>query len=73
MRRAGRGRFVFVGSISSTVGAANAAAYCASKWGIVGLTKSLAEELADSGLSAVAILPGSVDTEMLAAAASPLE
>lgn len=65
MRRAGRGRFVFVGSISSTVGSPGAAAYCASKWGIVGLAKSLAEELTDSGLSAVAILPGSVDTEML--------
>jgi 3-oxoacyl-[acyl-carrier protein] reductase len=65
MRRAGGGRFVFVGSIASSVGSANAAAYCASKWGIVGFTKSLAEELTDSGLSAVAILPGSVATDML--------
>ncbi len=60
-----RGRFVFVGSISSTLGTARAAAYCASKWGLVGWVKSLAEELTDSGLMAVAVLPGSVDTRML--------
>lgn len=65
MRRAGRGRIVNVGSISSTLGTAGAAAYCASKWGLVGFTKSLAEELSDSGLSAVVVLPGSVDTRML--------
>jgi NAD(P)-dependent dehydrogenase (short-subunit alcohol dehydrogenase family) len=59
------GRFVQVASIAATVGTASASAYCASKWGLVGFTKSLAAELADSGLSAVTILPGSVDTEML--------
>jgi 3-oxoacyl-[acyl-carrier protein] reductase len=65
MRSAGRGRFVFVGSISSTVGTAGAASYVASKWGVVGFVKSLAAELTDTGLVAVAILPGSVDTDML--------
>ncbi|HEY5958393.1 MAG TPA: SDR family oxidoreductase [Polyangiaceae bacterium] len=65
MRARHRGRFVQVASIAATLGTANASAYCASKWGLVGFTKSLAEELRDSGLSAVAILPGSVDTEML--------
>ncbi|MGC4067694.1 MAG: SDR family oxidoreductase [Polyangiaceae bacterium] len=65
MRRRGSGRFVQVGSIASTLGTARASAYCASKWGLVGFTKSLAEELTCSGLSAVAVLPGSVDTEML--------
>lgn len=65
MRRAGRGRLVFVASISSTLGTARAAAYCASKWGLVGFVKSLAEELSDSGLMALAVLPGSVDTRML--------
>lgn len=65
MRQARRGRIVNVGSISSTLGTARAAAYCASKWGLVGFTKSLAEELSDSGLMTVAILPGSVDTRML--------
>ncbi|MBK8999419.1 MAG: SDR family oxidoreductase [Myxococcales bacterium] len=65
MRARGSGRIVNVGSISSTLGCPRAAAYAASKWGLVGFTKSLAEELADSGLSAVVLLPGSVDTDML--------
>lgn len=66
MLNARRGRIVQVASIAATVGTARAAPYCASKWGLVGLTKSLAEELSGTGVSAVSILPGSVDTEMLA-------
>lgn len=66
MRARGSGRIVNVGSISSTLGSPHAAAYAASKWGLVGFTKSLAEELGDSGLMALVVLPGSVDTDMLA-------
>jgi 3-oxoacyl-[acyl-carrier protein] reductase len=65
MRAAGRGRFVFIGSISGTLGSPGAAAYAASKWGLTGFCKSLAEELKDSGLMACAVLPGSIDTDML--------
>jgi 3-oxoacyl-[acyl-carrier protein] reductase len=65
MRAAGAGRFVFIGSISGTLGSPGAAAYAASKWGLTGFAKSLAEELKDSGLMACAVLPGSIDTEML--------
>jgi 3-oxoacyl-[acyl-carrier protein] reductase len=65
MRARRQGRIVHVGSISSTLGTPNAAAYCASKWGLIGFMKSLAEELRDSGVSTMAILPGSVDTQML--------
>ncbi len=65
MRAQARGRLVFVGSISSTLGTAGAAVYCASKWALVGFVKSLAEELKDSGLMSVAVLPGSVETRML--------
>jgi 3-oxoacyl-[acyl-carrier protein] reductase len=65
MLQAGEGRIVQVGSISSTLGSAGGAAYCASKWGLVGFMKSLAEELTGSGLMTVAVLPGSVDTPML--------
>jgi 3-oxoacyl-[acyl-carrier protein] reductase len=65
MLAARRGRIVQVSSISATLGSPGAASYAASKWGTVGLTKSLAEELRDTGLEAVAVLPGSVDTEML--------
>jgi 3-oxoacyl-[acyl-carrier protein] reductase len=65
MRAAGKGRIVHVSSISATLGSPNASAYAASKWGLVGFMKSLAEELHDSGLMTVAVLPGSVDTAML--------
>ncbi len=65
MRKAGRGRLVHVASISSTIGCANNASYAASKWGLIGLSKSLAEELRGTGLASVAVLPGSVDTDML--------
>jgi NAD(P)-dependent dehydrogenase (short-subunit alcohol dehydrogenase family) len=60
------GRFVNVASISSTVGTPRQSAYNAAKWGVIGFTKSLAEELRGTGLQAMAVLPGSVDTTMLA-------
>jgi 3-oxoacyl-[acyl-carrier protein] reductase len=59
------GRFVFVGSISSTIGCAGVASYAASKWGLLGFAKSLAEELRGTDLAALSVLPGSVDTDML--------
>ena len=65
MRKLERGRVLFVGSISSTLGTARSTAYNASKWALVGFMKSLAEEFKNSGLMTAAILPGSVDTEML--------
>jgi 3-oxoacyl-[acyl-carrier protein] reductase len=65
MRARGAGRLLFVASISATLGSPRAAAYAASKWGLVGFMKSLAEEISDSGLMTVAILPGSVATDML--------
>jgi 3-oxoacyl-[acyl-carrier protein] reductase len=60
-----RGRFIAIGSISSTVGTARQSAYCAAKWGTVGFIKSLAEELRGTGLQAMCVMPGSVDTDML--------
>lgn len=66
MRQADRGRIIQVASISATLGTARASAYCASKWGVVGFTKSLAEELRGTGLATLSVLPGSVDTAMLA-------
>ncbi|MEZ4223033.1 MAG: SDR family oxidoreductase [Polyangiaceae bacterium] len=71
MRARGSGRLLFVASISATLGTARATAYNASKWGLVGLMKSLGEELSGSGLMTCAILPGSVDTEMLAGSGFP--
>jgi NAD(P)-dependent dehydrogenase (short-subunit alcohol dehydrogenase family) len=71
MRARGSGHIVFVGSISSTLGSAKLSAYCATKWGIVGFMKSLAEELTDSGLMTCAVLPGSVATRMLEGSGFP--
>jgi 3-oxoacyl-[acyl-carrier protein] reductase len=67
MLHAGRGRFIHLGSISSTLGSPHAAAYAASKWGLTGLHKTLTEELRGTGLVSVALLPGSVETDMLRA------
>lgn len=65
MRARGSGRFVAIGSISGTMGTARLTAYCASKWGVLGFTKALAEELRGTGLVTVCVMPGSVDTQML--------
>ena len=65
MRNAKRGRFIAVSSISATLGTAGASAYNASKWAVNGFIKSLAEELRDTGVQAMSINPGSVDTDML--------
>lgn len=61
----GRGRIINVASISATLGTAGQIAYNASKWGLIGFTKSLAAEISDTGLMTVAVLPGSIDTDML--------
>jgi NAD(P)-dependent dehydrogenase (short-subunit alcohol dehydrogenase family) len=61
----GSGRIVNVASISATLGSPRMSAYCASKWGMVGLTQSVAEETRDRGVQVMAVLPGSIDTEML--------
>jgi len=59
------GRIVAIASISATLGTARQSAYCAAKWGTVGFVKSLAEELRGTGLQAMCVMPGSVDTDML--------
>lgn len=65
MLERGRGRVINVASISSTLGTAGQIVYNASKWGLIGFTKSLAAEISDTGLMTVAVLPGSIDTDML--------
>jgi NAD(P)-dependent dehydrogenase (short-subunit alcohol dehydrogenase family) len=66
MKRRRKGRIVNVASISGTIGTERASAYNASKWGLIGLTKCLAEELRPGGIQCISVSPGSVDTEMLA-------
>lgn len=65
MLKAKRGRIVAIASISSTMGTPLLSAYGASKWGVVGFVKAMAEELRGHGLQAMCVLPGTVDTEML--------
>lgn len=65
MKARRRGRIVNVTSISGTLGTAEGSAYNASKWGLVGLTKCLAEELRPHGVQCLSVSPGSVDTVML--------
>lgn len=60
-----RGRVINVSSIAGHQGTPMLSAYCASKHAVMGLTRALAEELRESGVSVNAICPGSVDTEML--------
>jgi NAD(P)-dependent dehydrogenase (short-subunit alcohol dehydrogenase family) len=66
-----RGRFIAIASISATLGTPKQSAYCASKWGTVGFVKSLAEELRGTGLQAMCVMPGSVDTDMLVGSGFP--
>jgi 3-oxoacyl-[acyl-carrier protein] reductase len=61
----GWGRVVNISSISGTEGTAGMTAYCASKWGLNGLTRALAEEFNGRGVLVAAVLPGSTDTDML--------
>ncbi len=60
----GWGRVVTVSSISALHGEPDSAAYCASKAGLLGLTRSVAVDLARHGVTANAVLPGWVRTEM---------
>jgi len=65
MLERGHGRIVNVASVSAVTGTRGQSAYNASKWAVLGFTKSLAEELRGTGLQAMAVLPGAVDTAML--------
>jgi 3-hydroxybutyrate dehydrogenase len=64
MLKQGWGRVINIASIAGKIGAPYIAAYSASKHGVLGLTKSIALEVAGKGITANAICPGYVDTEM---------
>lgn len=62
---AGAGVIVNVSSVSGVVGVTRRAAYCASKAGIIGLTRAIAVDHAGQGIRANAICPGTVATEWI--------
>ena len=61
----GRGVIVNIASVGGQVGLARRAAYCASKAGLVGLTRAVAVDHAREGIRCVAICPGTVETEWI--------
>ena len=58
------GRIINISSVSGVMGNAGQANYCASKAGVIGLTKSVARELGSRGLTSNAVAPGFIETEM---------
>ena len=74
IKRGGGGKIISMSSRAGKTGTATYAAYCASKFAVIGFTQSLALELAEHRIMVNAICPGLVDTERvdyIAAAAAP--
>lgn len=59
------GRIIATSSMAGRMGNANLAHYVAAKWGVIGMVKSLAMEVANKGITVNAVAPAAVDTPML--------
>jgi NAD(P)-dependent dehydrogenase (short-subunit alcohol dehydrogenase family) len=69
----GWGRIINIASIAGKIGAPYIAAYTASKHGVLGLTRTVALEVATKGVTVNAICPGYVDTAMTTRALETIE
>ncbi len=58
------GKIINLSSVTGIIGNPGQANYCASKAGIIGLTKSAAKELGSRGITVNAVAPGLIETEM---------
>ncbi len=67
------GRIINIASVVGEMGNAGQANYVASKAGLIGLTKSLAQELASRGITVNAVTPGFVETDMTAGLSDELK
>ena len=61
----GSGRIIATSSTAGKMGFPNVGHYVAAKWGVIGLVKSVAQEVGGNGITVNAICPGSVDTDMI--------
>jgi NAD(P)-dependent dehydrogenase (short-subunit alcohol dehydrogenase family) len=60
----GRGRIVMIGSTASQVGFGEGAAYCTAKHGLLGLMRSVAQDVGARGVTCNAVCPGAVHTSL---------
>ena len=72
MRERGFGRIVNISSINGQKGQMGQTNYSASKAGVIGFTKALAQETARKGITVNCIAPGYIDTDMVAAVPQPV-
>jgi SDR family mycofactocin-dependent oxidoreductase len=61
----GSGRIIATSSMGGRMGNPNLAHYVAAKWGVIGLVKTLAVEVAKNGITVNAVCPSAVDTDMV--------
>ena len=72
MTKARSGCIVNIGSIVGVAGNAGQANYAAAKAGLIGLTKTIAKELAAKGITANVVAPGFIQTDMTESLGSPV-
>ena len=65
LKKSPAGSIIIMSSVAGRFGYPNRSAYCASKWGLIGLTKTLSIELGEFGIRVNAILPGAVAGERI--------